>query len=405
MIGLRIFWLHGGSRVTAGGLWSLSSAVFVGFSGLWWAAQDAPLPANLYTVTIVAYWTNIGMWMLWPNPLEPTRRRLDIDPNVAKWGIIVGLTTAVASGIVWMLGNHAALVQGASFSGLTVFLTAAIIRGTRLGTRALRQVVVAGFTVWVFSAVTFTGFGRLILVSLAAIPILLLSGQSRGRPIKLVMMAGVGPAIVALSAIRHNLAVERYGVTDVSGVGSIVSPLGDFARMTAYHSNGAFDFAHGSTFVTSAIFFVPRMLWPGKPDGFGSTLTSVIYPDLVSINQSVAALAHGEWYFNFGWMGVAAMVLTIGVLIRRLDHLLARARGWQIISCRQLLQLSIVLLLVCDLPNLMWVGSFGYVSRTGIRCIVVAALFLIAPKRPAPAASKLSGSSRLSGGTRLAPLP
>jgi len=69
---------------------------------------------------------------------------------------------------------------------------------------------------------------------------------------------------------------------------------------------------------------VPRVLWPEKPVDAGFSLPELLHEKSVSFSYS----AVGEWYVAFGWLGVAAGGVALGVLARwwsqLLDHKLSK---------------------------------------------------------------------------------
>jgi hypothetical protein len=313
-----------------------------------------------------------------------SKLRVLADPGVAAWGMILGLLLAVAGAIAWaagVIGGATGLIQGTSFVGMSLFLTSLVLTGRRPRHRSLWRLGVVLAMVWAFSVTTFTGYGRLILVALGLVPVILLSGQITTRAVKVLVLAGVAPSMFVLVKMRQTFAEQRFGIS-TSGIGSVVSPLGDFGNLLSAHAAGRFDLAYGKSFFATLTFFVPRQLWPGKPIGFGALLTQILDPQLVSVGQSIVALAQGEWFYDFGWLGVAAMGPALGYALRRMDQLLDDARSRPVASKRQLLWLTAALLMVSDVPNLLWVGSFGYVARTGVRIGIVMVLMMIASNEP-----------------------
>ncbi len=86
--GLTVFWRHGGRQITAAGLYSLSSAVFVGMAGLyWWSQLGDEVAPSLRLATIVGFFANLAMHRLFwrhtamPRPCRPPTSR----PRVGGW--------------------------------------------------------------------------------------------------------------------------------------------------------------------------------------------------------------------------------------------------------------------------------------------------------------------------------
>ena len=289
--------------------------------------------------------------------------------------------------VLWSEGLRlGTVVQATSFAGLSIFLVALILgrsvvkQAGYVWSLVIASVVAAA--VWLFSFTTFTGYGRLILVALALLPAILVSGQNHRRRVKGVVVLGVAPALIVFAQMRQVFAEREFGVdVGLSGIGSVVSPLTDFGRLLAAHDMHRFSYAGGRLLLALCCSSFPVTFGRKKPVGFGAKLTEIIYPELVSIGQSVAALTQGEWYYNFGWPGLVVMVPLMAFFISWLDARLPKARATQIESKRQFLWLVAALLMVCDVPNLLWVGSFGYFSRTVSRVSVVMLLMVLTRRR------------------------
>src|SRR5699024_8661264 len=140
--------------------------------------------------------------------------------------------------------------------------------GGNHGPRTLRLAVAAGTFVAYFSLV-FTGFGRLVLVTVALIGAVAYTMRARTRLPKVLLVLLVPPALFGLVALRENTSTGRAAKAD-DGLGSVTNPLVDAEHLRALGEAGALQFGHGDSFLATALFWVPRSLWPSKPEGFGS---------------------------------------------------------------------------------------------------------------------------------------
>jgi hypothetical protein len=375
LLGILVFWFHGGSRISAAGLYSLASSAFVGFAGIVWYLDYETVPPAIRLSSQVGFWLNMLMTTLWSfAPSRPQERQ----PNLS---VAVGLTTAGSAGAALSIGLLSEQISFGStvLEQFTIGFMALIMVGFMaypLGQRpgVLRLVPVAGLVI-VFALTVFTGYGRLNLVALGIVGTAALSTLVWDRRVKSVVLVSAPAVLAVLGLMRRQFGLSIYGQY-LDGLGSVTQPMRDFGRLVEIHGRHGFSLAGGETFATTALFWVPRALWPEKPIGFGAELTKVLNPDLAAIGQSYAALNQAEWYFNFGWVGVLLMVPVMGLLIRLLDTFWLRATvGMDLASA---LRFTILTLLVADIPNLMWVGSFGYASRTFIRIFpLVVALALV----------------------------
>ncbi len=370
--GVWAFWVHGGPQITTAGLYCLSVAVFVGYAGLWWSAQPGATSPLIVTATLTGWWTTYAMYVLcWSRPRHYARLRVS-SPEVTHWGVWMGLAAAAAGTALGAIG-YGSLVQ---FSvGALSLLTVALMLHRAQGQRAVGRLILAGGIVAVFWQTSFSGYGRLNLVALGLVALVLASARTGRRTVKALVLGAAVPALWVFVRIREQLGVELYG-RELDGLGSVVNPLGTFGRLVDGHSLGTYSFEHGSTFLATATFWVPGQWWSGKPDGFGAELVALLYPELVNTNHSVAAHAYGEWYFNFGWLGVVAMVPVIGWFVWWLDRLLGRTVARPVDSRRRLMVLVAILVAVAAIPTLMWVGSFTYAARVGQQLLILAVIAL-----------------------------
>jgi hypothetical protein len=369
--GVWVFWTHGRHQITAAGVYCLSVSVFVGFAGLWWWTQPGAVDPPVYIGTVTGYWTTYAMWVLfWRH--EPAYALIrPVSPEATQWAIGMGLMVAVVGGSAGFASPDA-YVQF-PLAGLSLVAVGLTLH------RAQREKVIvrlglAGLTVVVFWETAFTGFGRLNLVAIALVGVVVASGRSSRRTVKALVLAGVSPALWLLVLAREALTTTAGSAYD--GIGSVVFPLRYFGELVQGHASGLFAYSGGQALEATLTVWIPRSLWPGKPEGFGAVLTPLLAPATVGTNNSLAAHDYGEWYYDFGWAGVIAMVLVLGVFIWAVDRLLASAAATPLVTRRQLVPLVVAVLLVVDMPNMMWVGTFGYVARTAQRLAILGLLVL-----------------------------
>lgn len=376
--GLTVFWRHGGRQITAAGLYSLSSAVFVGMAGLyWWSQLGDEVAPSLRLATIVGFFANLAMHRLFwrhtamPQTVPPT------DLAAPRWGMVAGaLIASVALGMhLAGLDIGATLLTEIIFGGMALLIVSLLTHpGRWIGPVRLTLVGAVGT---LYATTVFTGYGRLLLVSLGLVAVIPACLRLPGRTVKAVVVAAIWPALAVLISAREQFGVATYGAA-LDGSGSVTQPLADFGRLIALHDQGLLGLGHGSTLVVTALFFVPRVLWPDKPDGFGAVLTQILEPSLVSIDQSLAAHLGGEWLYDFGYPGLVAMVLVMGWVVAELDGFVARTLARPTTERRAVLALTAATLLLAGIPDLEWAGTFTYWSRTASRLAVLAVLLLVA---------------------------
>jgi hypothetical protein len=83
---------------------------------------------------------------------------------------------------------------------------------------------------------------------------------------------------------------------------------------------GRVAFANGRTLWLAAIAWIPRILWPGKPvTGGGGAIVSEFTGQRFAEGTSVGVGQVMEFYINFGWAGLFAGFLILGLAMRWLD--------------------------------------------------------------------------------------
>lgn len=360
-----VFIRNGGTRITAAGLYCLASSFFVGFAGLWWWYRGADTD-SVHVGVLVGWWTTFAMWLLfWQTPGKHARLRLTSRAGT-RWGIRTGLLTCAVG--VLLASAHVGSIVQLTLGGLSLVVVAMVLhwtKGDKIVVPLILTVLVLGFF-WFF---TFSGAGRLNIVSTGFVAVVLISLRLKTALVKAGVVLASVPALLALALVQNGYSA---GSTLDSGLGSVVNPLTYFGDLTQALGQGTFALGKGDSFVPTFLFFVPRALWPGKPAGLGSVLTGILKPGYQDSGYSLAALSQGEWFYNFGWLGLVIMVGVVGLAVRSLDKLLLRVCIVQ--SRRDLLVMTAVLILVAAIPTFVWVGSFTYVSRTGQQLAVLVIL-------------------------------
>jgi hypothetical protein len=375
--GLTVFFRHGGRQVTAAGLYSLATAVFVGLAGVYWAdALGTAVPPSLRLATAIGFFANVAMHGLFWRRTSTPQRPPPTDAAASGWAIAAGGGVAAVALALHLAGVEvgATLLIETIFGSMALLIVGLLVHpGRRIGVVRLTLVGAVGA---LYAATVFTGYGRLLLVALGLVAVVPACVRVPGHAVKVLVVALIGPALAVLISAREQFGMATYGAA-LDGSGSVTQPLADFGRLLAMYDQGTLALGFGSTLVVSALFFVPRALWPDKPLGFGAELTRILEPSLVSIDQSLAAHLGGEWLYDFGYPGLVAMVLVMGWLIARLDGFAAATLARPTTDRRAVLALAAVALLLAGIPDLAWAGTYTYWSRTASRLLVLAVLFVV----------------------------
>jgi oligosaccharide repeat unit polymerase len=109
-------------------------------------------------------------------------------------------------------------------------------------------------------------------------------------------------------------SIERLGVN--MAYGNTFSDLRDFAVILSYWNH---KYLYGATYVAGVVAFVPRFLLPFRDKYAIGVVTATMAGFLPTEHPGLRVGTFGEAYLNFGLLGVAALGLLIGCLLRLLD--------------------------------------------------------------------------------------
>lgn len=380
LFGLWVFWRDGGSRVTAVGAYNLAFAAFVGFAGIYQATK-APINepgVPLLTAIAICYFVHVSTWLIfWTRPVAPPHPRAvpHVNPTATWWATRWGaMLLLLAVLLALTVGREFPLVDAAGFVGVTL-MGIGLLQAHR-SRRLLHGVLPAAGFVLYFTYL-FTGFGRIVIVSLGLALFLILADGGRRRVAKSALLLAAAPVVIFLGQIRATRPGGSVANVDPDGLGSAVGPLRSFARLLSLNDLGLLPYDRGHTFLSAAVALVPRNIWPDKPVGFGAEIVPFLSPHLVGTGHSDATLFFGEWLFNFGQLGLLLMVPVTGLAVRGVDRLRARVASLPTTTPRVIVGYLAGVLAVVGMFDLAWVGTFTYMARTGSRLLVLAVLFVL----------------------------
>jgi hypothetical protein len=169
----------------------------------------------------------------------------------------------------------------------------------------------------------------------------------------------------------------RYATT-VSGLESVVNPVKNLSQLVGLSEAGSLEHTWGATFVAAAVGLAPRSLWPGKPLSLNTRIVPILQAGIASgTGQATDALAQGQWVFDFGLLGVLAMIPVFGWAIRALDRWLAPSLLRPLVDMRSFLKAVIAIVAASELGTIVWGSLFSYANRTIARVAVLVALLLL----------------------------
>lgn len=387
---LGAFWRHGADYVSAPGVFMLGVATFAHFPGVYISLLGADFATvhDIATAVIIIYFSQILMYYLSWAPLEARRAdlpSLSMAPRVRSWSFTVGVSLIITGFVLQQafgLGSSS-LAGAAAFTGAVLVIVSIVQARDRLRPSRL-FLAMAAFTLYVVTM--FSGGGRLVLGGLAVAVVIAVGRRQIGRGVKIGVLLGLPIGLVALASNRSRDVALLRGAQE-TGFESVVWPLERFAQLVSLSSKGLLDYGFGSSFYSTAVVFVPRSIWPEKPVGLGAELATLFRPELVGIGHSEAALVYGEWVYNFGPWGLALALPVTAWFVNAIDRALTASQRLDMSDRRRLIGRVATILAAAGLLDLVWVGSFMYMSRTGQRLLVLLLLYLLfawhARERPA----------------------
>ncbi len=400
---------RGGAYITPSGVVYLASGVFVGVASLYlvtigsdtqdeWIVLVAAVAFSATVATdLAAMCFSIRWRTTWTAPSAAEVRHLQFLPP--RGYLLKGLVLVAIGATPFVERINYDLARAIGLVGVLMSLGVAVALGRRTRWGGDLLLVLGGLAMpLLWSTTVFRGGGRLILVGVAMAVWMTWNVLHPGRWQKTVVIAAIPIFLIVAGQHRLEKNSREWGVqmsasgseviSSGAGLESVYDPLDKFGQLvsvTDFPSEKDIGPRYGATFVNTLFLPVPRSSWEGKPKGFGAEITEVMRPHLVQYGQSYAALTHGEWYANFGWLGLVAMPPVLGWVLARLDRAHARLVASRMQHGLDWWRLLVLTAVVAGLGDLFWVGTFGFYSRGGLAALVALGIRLVS-RRPAPPA-------------------
>jgi hypothetical protein len=387
------FWTDGRQRITAPNIYLFASALFIFFPGIYLVGND-PISfgqAQVVPALFLCYFSQVLMYHLFWCSMSQSMSVAEPPPandRVTSWGMWAGFALIVTVVALRQVGiPDSPLVNGAAFSGVALLAAASLRRTRRIG---LASYALIGLGFFAYMEFVFSGFGRLELGAMALCVAIATAHRWRGRLVKAVILAATAPGVMyfAASRVAFTAALNPAQSASVSGLESVVSPLVRFAQLIELERAGELQHTYLNSVYATVVFWVPRRLWPGKPEGFGAELAHFFRPELDGRGHSELALFHGEWLFAAGLIGLALMVPVVGLLVRWMDVILQKASDLAIRERADLLKVVAIIIASASIVDLVWGGTFTYMARVGSRLLILLALYVALGRNHVDSASK-----------------
>jgi oligosaccharide repeat unit polymerase len=316
------------------------------------AKQDTvPLLAQALSVSAAGL---IGLHLAYYFPYVGSARRVvshstswELDPRRFRvWSILIGLgALAMFSLLVAQVGglgvllsrlnDRVRLLSGLNYlaapavsllSILLVAYAAWLRRGSRAGGVAVFALALVGFGV----NVTLGSKTNVFCILLA----LLVTRHYLYKPVRPLFAVALGLGGVVLAMAFDLFFREFLVIKEVASFNLNAAPA-EMARLAwfAFSSNAfvqlqglmliidgvpdLLPFQLGRPYLAMVLILVPRGLFPGKPPIITEIFSRAYFPDLLSEGTSIPTSMVGEFYINFGVLGVLLGGIVIGAALRR----------------------------------------------------------------------------------------
>lgn len=214
-----------------------------------------------------------------------------------------------------------------------------------------------------FAFVLWSGFGRLIMFQFVSIAMVLLTlVLKRKKTIKLLFLFLVPIMIVIGGILRSDNASFSKTLSSGEGAGSLFSTYRDSEYVIRDISSNKFEPVNGESHIAAVLFWVPRVLWHDKPEGFGKQLVIWYYPSYVDTGYSLAASFIAEAYANFKYLGIPLALFLCYFIIWVFTKKLNAYNNE--VSYKHLRNKIIAICFVCVIPDFIWGGLQTYLIRS-----------------------------------------
>lgn len=192
--------------------------------------------------------------------------------------------------------------------------------------------------------------GRWLLLIFVSAPVIYYYIKRKKRPNLWLVVGGAIGLLLVFAWMQVNRPNIRFG-RQLQGWGEngltleiLLSPFDSdlstykvfYGMVTRFPS--MYSYMHGVTFLYTFLLFVPRVIWPGKPDNPVRDMIEMSMNN--QARQAGSAVANiGEIYANFGVLGVIILMFIFGKVVSKLKDLYEKPNQDTIIAYSILLPL------------------------------------------------------------------
>ena len=371
VFGARAFIGHGQGRITALGLFNLSTALFVGFGAIYAGYTQESMVAPYYLLAAVmgAFVPQIAITLFgWGKAGEVTPQYpAQVTNRWLFWAGLAALGVAAAARFVSALTPFAPFIEATAFAAITV-ITVALFWRQRVRLLSWASIFTAGLVV-MYAEVFHIGTGRLRIVALVCTVGVIISARFQRRALKWLTIAAIGPALYWLAQDRKELQESLHAGASAgrNGLESMLEPIQVFGKLIQAHLEHGFPLSYGLNLLSYPATFLPASWFPDAPQALGYELVLIHAPERYGSGYSVVATSSGEAYFNFGVVGLVLMVPVLVFLLNLLDRAMVKRMSSPASGTLALLGIVFWAMLAGGIADLTWSGQHTLLTRASTR--------------------------------------
>lgn len=229
--------------------------------------------------------------------------------------VCLGAAAAVFNGRGWRRWMAVAALVPVYYLAGFGFVSYSFLFATVLASFWLAVLKKGGRTGWLGSAACIVAACYLVLT-------LFVAWMSIRDEIRQIVWEGSGGSIVDAMS-RAARMVEPFSPWDFTALDLINIRLNlplFIGRMIDWHASHPELREYGATLITIPLVFLPRFLWPGKPERGGSDFMELHTGMVLSDDTTFGTGSVFEFFVNFGYVGVFVSLLAVGMIVRRIDR-------------------------------------------------------------------------------------
>ena len=138
-----------------------------------------------------------------------------------------------------------------------------------------------------------------------------------------VVWAGEGVTAAAEAVVSLSQSFDLSDVTEFNTLAQLDSRLNQniFVGLAIQHlASGSGKYENGATIAVAMLGWVPRFVWPGKPERGGSAFLTKHTGLQFAQGTTIGAGPVFEFYVNYGYFGVFLGFIVFGLILRLLDR-------------------------------------------------------------------------------------